>query len=104
ANTVSVTWPSSGTYTLILSASGNCGTISKNDTLLVTAITTIQPDSVHNMLPENGAVNQQLPLTLSWIPANPALYYTYDLYLWRADKPHAASPYYSNHTSLNYTI
>lgn len=103
-NNVTISWPSPGTYTLIVSAAGNCGAPSTNDSLLVTAITSVQPDSVHNMLPANGAVNQQLPLTLSWIPANPNLYYTYDVYLWRADQSQPSTPYVANLTSVNYTI
>lgn len=106
STTSSVThvWPSPGTYTLIVSAAGSCGDSSSNDSLAVTAITSVQPDSVNNMLPANGAIDQQLPLTLSWIPANPNLYYTYDLYLWRSDTAQPATPYVSNLTGINYTI
>ncbi|MDQ6756568.1 MAG: hypothetical protein M3004_06500, partial [Bacteroidota bacterium] len=103
-NSVTVTWPSAGTYTLIVNASGNCGAPSKNDSLIVTAVSSLQPDSVKNMLPENGAVNQQLPLTLSWIPAHPELYYTYDVYLWRANQAQPSTPYAANLTTVNYTI
>ena len=103
-NTVTLTWPSSGNYTLIVRVSANCGTPSKEDSLIVTAITNVQPDSVNTMLPVNGAVNQQLPLTLSWIPASPALYYTYDLYLWKATDPQPSTIYASNLTPVNYTI
>lgn len=104
SNKVIISWPSPGTYTLIVSAVGNCGAPSTNDSLVVIAIAGIRPDSVHNMLPANGAINQQLPLTLSWIPANPNLYYTYDVYLWRADQPQPSTPYAANITSVNYTI
>ncbi|RYY72813.1 MAG: hypothetical protein EOO52_20325, partial [Gammaproteobacteria bacterium] len=97
-------WPSPGTYTLIVSAAGPCGVPSKNDTLVVTAITSVAPDSVRNMLPTDGAVNQQLPLNLSWIPTNPALSYTFDLYLWKAGDPQPSTPYKSNLTTVNYTI
>jgi CARDB/PKD-like domain len=103
-STVTLIWPSPGTYTLIARATGSCGAVSNNDSLTITAITSVQPDSVNNMLPVNGAVNQQLPLTLSWIPANPNLFYTYDLYLWRADTTQPATPYVSNLTNINYTI
>lgn len=103
-NSVTYAWPSPGSYTLIVSAAGSCGAASNNDSLNVTAITSVSPDSVNTMLPANGAINQQLPLTLSWIPANPALYYTYDLYVWRSDLPQPGSPYVANLTSINYTI
>lgn len=103
-NTVTHIWPSPGTYTLIASATGNCGAGSNDDSLIITAITSVSPDSVSNMLPANAATGQQLPLTLSWIPANPNLYYTYDLYLWRADTAQPAIPYASNLTNISYTI
>lgn len=99
-----VNWTTPGTYSLIVSASGSCGAPSANDTLVVNVINSIQPDSVHGMLPVNGAINQQLPLTLSWIPAQPNLFYTFDLYLWRADTAQPATPYATNLTTVNYTI
>ena len=104
SNTAIVTWSTPGTYSLLVSASGPCGAASANDTLVVTVINSIQPDSVHTMLPPNGAINQQLPLTLSWVPAQPNLFYTFDLYLWRADLPQPGTPYAANLTSVNYVI
>ena len=103
-NTVNVNWTTPGTYSLLVSASGNCGAASTNDTLIVHVINSIQPDSVQTMLPPNGAINQQLPLTLSWIPAHPANFYTFDLYIWRADLPQPGTPYAANLTAVNYTI
>ncbi len=100
----SVTWTTPGTYSLIVSASGPCGAASNNDTLVVTVISSIQPDSVQSMLPFNGATNQQLPLTLSWVPAHPNNFYTFDLYLWRADLPQPSTPYAAGLTSVNYII
>lgn len=103
-NTTNVTWTIPGTYSLIVSASGPCGAASNNDTLVVHVINSIQPDSVQSMLPPNGAINQQLPLTLSWVPAQPGLFYTFDLYLWRADLPQPGTPYAANLTTINYII
>lgn len=103
-NSVTTTWPAPGNYTLIVSATSGCGAASSNDSLNIIAVTSVAPDSVHNMLPANGAINQQLPLTLSWIPANPNLFYTYDLYLWRSDSSQPATPYVSNLSSVNYSI
>ncbi|MBI5856505.1 MAG: hypothetical protein HZB42_02545 [Sphingobacteriales bacterium] len=103
-NTAIVNWTTPGTYSLLVSASGNCGAASANDTLVVTVVNSIQPDSVHGMLPVNGAINQQLPLTLSWVPAQPNLFYTFDLYVWRADSAQPAIPYAANITSVNYTL
>ena len=103
-NTLNITWATPGTYSLLVSASGNCGVGSNNDTLVVHVINSIQPDSVQSMLPPNGAINQLLPLTLSWIPANPNSFYTFDLYLWRADLPQPGTPYATNLTAVNYII
>lgn len=103
-NTANVTWTTPGTYSLLVSASGNCGTASADDTLAVTVINSIQPDSVQNMLPANGAINQQLPLALSWVPAQPNLFYTFDLYIWRADSAQPVIPFAANLTTVNYTV
>ena len=103
-NTANVNWTTPGTYSLLVSASGNCGAASANDTLVVTVINSIQPDSVQSMLPPNGAINQQLPLTLSWVPAQPNLFYTFDLYVWRADSVQPVIPYAANVTTVNYTL
>lgn len=103
-SSTNVTWTIPGTYSLIVSATGNCGVASNNDTLVVTVINSIQPDSVQSMLPPNNAVNQQLPLTLSWVPAHPNNFYTFDLYLWRADLAQPSTPYAANLTTVNYTI
>ena len=103
-NTVNVNWTTPGIYTLIVSASGSCGASSVNDSLSINVINSIQPDSVHNMLPANGAINQQLPLLLSWVPAQPSGYYTFDVYIWRADSSQPATPYVANLTTVNYTI
>ena len=56
-NAASVTWSTPGIYTLIVSASGNCGTSSANDTLVVNVISSILPDSVQSMTPANNAIN-----------------------------------------------
>ncbi len=103
-NSTNVTWATPGTYSLLVSASSSCGAASANDTLVVTVINSIQPDSVQTMLPPNGAINQQLPLILSWVPAHPNNFYTFDLYLWRADLPQPTTPYAANLTSVNYTL
>ncbi|MEP6675975.1 MAG: CARDB domain-containing protein, partial [Ferruginibacter sp.] len=103
-STANVTWTVPGTYYLLVSATGNCGAASINDTLTVNVINSIQPDSVQSMYPTNGAINQQLPLTLSWVPAHPEAFYTFDLYLWKAEDPQPSTPYASNIQTVNYTI
>ena len=103
-NSANVTWPAPGDYILIVKAAGNCGAASANDSLHVHVISSILPDSVHSMLPADGAVNQQLPLTLSWIPAQPGNFYTFDLYLWKASDPQPSTPYATGITAVNYNI
>ncbi len=103
-SSASINWVTPGVYTLLVSASGSCGAASMNDTLVVNVINSIQPDSVHGMLPADGAINQQLPLNLSWIPAQPNLFYTFDLYLWPADQSQPSTPYAAGLTAVNYTI
>jgi CARDB/PKD-like domain len=103
-NTVNVNWTTPGVYSLLVSATGPCGIASANDTLIVNVINSIQPDSVNSMLPANGAINQQLPLTLSWVPAQPAGFYTFKIYIWPADSAQTTVPFASNITGVNYTI
>ena len=103
-NSVTHVWPAPGNYTLIVSAAGSCGAASNNDSLSIVAVTSASPDSVSNMLPANGAINQQLPLTLSWVPKNPNLNYTFDIYLWRSDSTQPVTPYVSGISTVNYTI
>jgi len=103
-NTTNVTWITPGTYTLIVTAAGSCGLASRNDSLVVNVINSVLPDSVHGMLPGDGAINQQLPLTLSWLPANPSLYYTYDVYIWLANQSQPATPFVAGLTGVNYTV
>ena len=103
-NTVNINWTTPGTYSLLVSASGPCGPASSTDTLAVTVINSVLPDSVQSMYPADGAVNQQLPLTLSWVPAVPNAFYTFDVYIWRSDLPQPAVPYAADLTAVNYTI
>ena len=103
-NSVTTVWPAPGNYTLIVSAQGSCGVPSANDSLAIVAVTSALPDSVNGMLPENNAINQQLPLTLSWIPANPSLNYTFDIYVWRSDSTQPGTPFVNGISTVNYTL
>ncbi|MBS1759296.1 MAG: hypothetical protein JST23_04150 [Bacteroidetes bacterium] len=103
-NTVTNQWPSPGNYTLIVSAIGSCGNPSKEDSLNIVAIASVAPDVVSNMLPADGTTNLELPFTLSWVPANPLLNYTYDLYLWKASDPQPGTPYISNIAIVSKTL
>ncbi|MBS1509467.1 MAG: hypothetical protein JST86_01405 [Bacteroidetes bacterium] len=103
-STATVNWSTPGLYALIVSASGSCGAASGNDTLMVEVINSIQPDSVISMLPADGAINQQLPLALSWVPAHPNNFYTFDVYIWPANQVQPSTPYVAGLTSVNYTV
>lgn len=103
-NTVSVTWPSPGNYALTVYAQGPCGNASATDTLQVVAITSLQPDSVNNMLPANGTSGLKLPLNLSWVPKHPGLQYFYDLYIWKANEAQPTTPFASNISTVNYIL
>ena len=99
-----VTWPAPGNYLLTVSAVGPCGLPTTTDSLQVVAITSLAPDSVSNMLPENGATGLKLPLNLSWVPRHPGLQYFYDLYVWPATEAQPATPFAANLSSVSYIV
>ncbi len=103
-NQATVTWPSPGNYSLTVFAQGPCGEPTSTDTLQVVAITSLEPDSVSNMIPANGTVGLKLPLNLSWVPRHPGLQYFYDLYIWPTGQPQPATPFAANISTVNYTI
>ncbi len=101
-DSVHITWGASGTYTLIVSATGPCGAPTVNDSLVVNVVTAVTPGAVSNMLPANGATGLALPLTLSWLPGTNAL--SYDLYVWHADSTEPVQPYAANITNVSYNL
>ncbi len=103
-NTATVTWPSPGNYRLTVQAQGPCGEPTIPDTLNVVAITSLEPDSVNNMLPANGTMGLKLPLNLSWVPRHIGLQYFYDIYIWPSNEVQPATPFVSNITTVNYSI
>lgn len=102
ADSVNITWGSSGVKTLIVSASGPCGAASANDSLVINIITAQTPGAVSNMLPADGATEQTLPLNLSWQPGSNAL--SYDLYVWDSSAAQPSMPYAANLTNVSYTL
>lgn len=102
SNSVTINWPSSGTYTLVVSATGPCGAPTANDSLTVEVVTAVSPAAVSNMLPADGATGQQLPLALSWIPGGNTL--SYDLFVWDSATTRPSQPFAADLTSLSYTI
>ncbi len=101
-NSVTINWPSSGTYTLLVSATGPCGIPTANDSLTVEVVTAVSPSGVSNMLPTDAATDQQLPLPLSWIPGSNSL--SYDLFVWDSATTRPAQPFAADLTALSYTI
>jgi hypothetical protein len=102
ADTVNITWGAAGSKTLIVSAIGPCGAASANDSLTVNIISAVSPGAVSNMLPANFAVDQSLPLNLSWIPGSNAL--SYDLYLWDSASSQPSLPFAANLSNVSYLI
>jgi hypothetical protein len=101
-NSVSFSIGNSGTYTLLVSASGPCGTATADVSFTIHVVTAVTPAAVSNMLPANGATGLALPLQLSWLPGNNAL--TYDLYIWESEAAQPSTPFAANLTSVSYTI
>jgi hypothetical protein len=101
-SSVNITWNTPGTYTLIVSAQGNCGAPTANDSLKVEVINAITPGAPGNLLPANNSTGLSLPLLLSWTAAANAL--TYDLYLWEEGTPKPTTPFKSNLTGFGYTL
>jgi subtilase family serine protease len=101
-SSVNITWNTPGTYTLIVSAQGNCGTPTANDSLQVEVINAITPGAPGNLLPVNNTNGLALPLLLSWTAGSNAL--TYDLYVWEEGTTKPATPLISNLTGFGYTL
>lgn len=101
-DSVVINWNTPGTYTLIVSGSGPCGSASANDSLTINVISPVTPGAVSNMLPANGAIDQQLPLSLSWLPGSAAI--NYDLYLWDSAASIPTTPYVTNISTVQYII
>jgi hypothetical protein len=102
ADTVSIAWGAAGSKTLVVSAIGPCGAATANDSLVVNIVTAISPGAVSNMLPANLAIDQSLPLNLSWIPGSNAL--SYDLYLWDSAGNQPSVPFVANLSNVSFVI
>jgi hypothetical protein len=101
-DTATVVWNTLGTHTLTVKANSSCdATYSTIETLTVNPNNSL-PTVVSNMLPANNAVDQQLPLDLSWIPGQYSN--SYDIFIWRSDTLQPTTPFATNITTVNYTI
>lgn len=101
-DTAWVQWQTPGTYTLSVKANSPCDTVYTNTQSLVISTSNNLPGIVSGMLPANNAIDQQLPLTLSWIPGANTV--NYDLYLWDSATTEPVTPYAANITDIQYTI
>lgn len=101
-DTAWVQWQTPGTYTLTVKANSPCDPVYSDIQSLTLSTSTNLPGAVSNMLPANNAVDQQLPLTLSWIPGNNTV--NYDLYLWDSATTEPVTPYVANINDIQYVI
>lgn len=101
-DTAWVQWQTPGTYTLTVKANSPCDTVYTNTQSLTITTSNNLPGVVSGMLPLNGAIDQQLPLTLSWIPGNNTV--NYDLYIWDSAATEPITPYVSDISGINYDI
>lgn len=103
ADTAKITWGATGSYQIFVSATGPCGPATPEDSLSVTVMDGVTaPEIVQNMLPQNGVIDQKLPLLLSWVPGNHTL--SYDVFIWENGSSKPPTPFTSNLTKISYEI
>ena len=101
-DTAFINWTTQGTHTITVKANSTCDTVYSNIVSLNITTANNAPTPVTNMLPINSAINQQLPLVLSW---QPGLYsVNYDLYVWDSAMAQPALPYAANINMVNFTL
>lgn len=101
-DTAWVTWQTPGNYTLKVKVNSACDAVYSNESTLDIVTTNNAPTPVSGMLPADNAIDQQLPLLLSWIPGSNTT--KYDLYVWKATDPQPATAYASNLETISYTL
>lgn len=102
-DTAWVQWQTPGSYTLSVKARGAVCDTTYTETKSLQIITSSNvPGQVTNMIPVDHAVDQQLPLTLSWVPGGNTV--NYDLYVWDSTASQPATPFATNITGVNYVI
>lgn len=101
-DTAWVQWQVPGTYTLKVKANSPCDTTYSNEVEYVISTSSNVPAPVSNMLPVNAAIDQQLPLTLSWIPGGNTV--NYDLYIWDSEATEPLLPYASNIGTVSFVL
>ncbi len=101
-DTAWVQWQTPGNHTLSVKANSPCDAEFTNTQVLNITTSDNAPGMVTGMQPATGAINQQFPLRLSWVPANNTT--LYDLYIWDADNPQPVTPFAANLENFNYTL
>ncbi len=101
-DTAFINWTTTGTHTITVKANSNCDAVYSNIASLTITTANNAPAVVTNMLPVNNAINQQLPLTLSWLPGSFTV--NYDLYVWDSAQVQPVTPFAFNINTVNYTI
>ncbi len=101
-DTAWITWQTPGNHTLKVKANSACDAVYTDESVLEIATSNNSPAVVTGMLPVHGAIDQFLPLKLSWIPgSNTTLY---DLYVWKAPDPQPGTPYASDIEDISFTL
>jgi ELWxxDGT repeat protein len=101
-DTAWITWQTPGNHTLKVKANSACDAIFTDESILNITTSNNPPSIVTGMLPADGAVDQQLPLRLSWIPGSNTT--KYDLFVWNASGSQPGTPYASNIEDITYTL
>lgn len=101
-DTAWVQWQTPGSYTLTVKANSPCDAVYSNTQTFNITTSNNQPGLVSGMLPVDHAIDQQLPLLLSWVPGANTV--SYDLYVWDSAQTQPATPYISNLTDFSYQL
>ncbi len=101
-DTAWVQWQTAGSYTLKVKANSPCDSVYTNEQVLNLTTSGNPPSAAGGMQPANGAIDQKLPLTLSWIPGSNTV--SYDLYVWDSTAVEPSTPYAANLTTVSYTL
>lgn len=101
-DTAWVQWQTLGSHTISVKVNSSCDTIYSETRSFVATVSNTAPAPVSGMKPDNLATNQQLPLTLSWIPGPATV--NYDLYLWDSTATEPVTPFAANLTKVWYVV
>ncbi len=101
-DTAWVQWQAPGAYTLTVKANSPCDAVYTETKELAIVTSNNSPTAVSNMLPADNSPDEQLPLTLSWIPGTNTV--NYDLYVWDSAAVQPGIPYATNINASSYTL